>query len=100
MQTGATMENAKATMSVLVGGAARAHPGPRSTPAVAEGKICTLGVGGVLSCLDATTGKVVWRKETKSWPKFYTSSSPMIVEGKCIAFLGGEGKGALTACDL
>jgi outer membrane protein assembly factor BamB len=69
--------------------------GTRSTPALAEGKICTLGVGGVVSCLDAATGKVVWRHDTKSKPQFYTSSSPLIVDGKCIVYVA-----ALTAYDL
>jgi len=41
-----------------VTGAARRHPGPRSSAAVAQGKVVTLGVGGVLSCLDAATGKL------------------------------------------
>jgi outer membrane protein assembly factor BamB len=71
------------------------HTGPRSTPAVAEGKICTLGVGGVVSCVDANTGKVVWRKETGSKPQFFTSSSPLIADGLCVVYLG-----ALTAYDL
>jgi outer membrane protein assembly factor BamB len=79
---------------------ASGHPGPRSSPAVAEGKVCTLGVGEALSCLDANTGKVVWRKDAKAWPQFFTATSPIIVEGKCIAFLGGQGKGELTAFDL
>jgi outer membrane protein assembly factor BamB len=83
-----------------VTGPGAGHPGPRSSPAVAEGKVCTLGVGGVLSCLDAGTGKVLWRKDSKAWPRFFTSSSPLIAEGKCIAFLGGQGKGELTAVDL
>ena len=73
------------------------HKGPRSTPTVADGKVCTFGVGGVLSCLDAETGKVVWRKDSKAKPRFYTASSPLIVDGKCIAFLGGEGKGEIVA---
>jgi outer membrane protein assembly factor BamB len=76
------------------------HQGPRSTPAVAEGKVCTLGVGGILSCLDADTGKVVWRKDSKSHPRFYAASSPLIVDGKCVAYLGGEGKGEVVAYDL
>src|SRR5262249_10458602 len=76
------------------------HPGPRSTPAVAEGKICTLRVGGLLSFLDAAKGTVVWRKATKAWPMFFTASSPIIVDGKCIAFLGKQGNGELAAFDL
>jgi outer membrane protein assembly factor BamB len=75
--------------------AARGYPGPRSTPAVADGKVCTLGVAGVVSCLDAESGKIVWRKDTESWPDFYTSSSPLIADGKCVVFVGG-----LTAFDL
>jgi outer membrane protein assembly factor BamB len=83
-----------------VTGPGAGHPGPRSSPVVAEGKVCTLGVGGVLSCLDAATGKVAWRKDSKAWPQFFTSSSPIIVDGKCIAYLGGRGKGELVAYDL
>ncbi len=83
-----------------VTGAPARHPGPRCTPAVAEGKICTLGVAGVLSCLDAAKGTVVWRKDTKAWPQFFTSSSPMIVDGMCVAQLGTGGKGDLVAYDL
>src|SRR5438309_4390788 len=70
--------------AVAVTGPAGGHPGPRSSPAVAEGKVCTLGVGGVLSCLDASSGKVLWRKDTKAWPNFYTSTSPIIVEARAV----------------
>ncbi len=81
---------------------ADSHPGPRSSPAVADGKVVTLGVGGVLSCLDAATGKVVWRKDPfpKVVPKFFTSFSPIIVDGMAIAHLGGQGNGAIIAYDL
>jgi outer membrane protein assembly factor BamB len=86
--------------SPAVTGPASGHPGPRSTPAVADGKICTLGVAGILSCLDAASGKVVWRKDSKIWPDFFTASSPLILGGNCIAFLGGKGKGEVVAYDL
>jgi len=85
-----------------VTGAASRHPGPRSSPPVADGKVITLGVGGVLSCLDAATGKVVWRKDPfpKVVPQFFTAMSPIVVDGMCIAQLGGKGNGAIIAYDL
>ena len=85
-----------------VTGAAARHPGPRSSPVVADGKIVTLGVGGILSCLDAATGKLIWSKDPYPGvvPMFFTAMSPMIVDGMCIAHLGGAGKGAIISYDL
>lgn len=83
-----------------VTGAARSFPGPRSSPTVADGKVVTLGVGGTLSCLDAATGKVTWRKDAKAWPRFFTASSPIVVNGLCIAEVGGQGNGGVVAYDL
>lgn len=85
-----------------VTGAPSRHPGPRSSPAVADGKVFTLGVGGVLSCLDAATGKLVWRKDPfpKVVPQFFTAMSPIVVDGMVIAQLGGKGNGAIIAYDL
>jgi len=85
-----------------VTGPAARHPGPRSSPTVAQGKVITLGVGGVLSCLDTATGKVLWRNEeyTDAVPDFFTSMSPIVVDGMCIAHLGGKDKGTLLALDL
>lgn len=78
------------------------HPGPRSSPAMADGKIVTLGVGGILSCLDAAIGKVIWRKDEFPGvtPRFHTAMSPLIVDGMAIAYLGGQGNGAIIAFDL
>ena len=78
------------------------HPGPRSSPAVADGKVATIGVGGVLSCLDAATGKLVWRKDPfpKIVPQFFTAMSPIIVDGMVIAHLGGQGNGAVISYNL
>jgi outer membrane protein assembly factor BamB len=76
--------------------------GPRSSPTVADGKVVTLGVQGVLSCIDAASGKKVWRKEDAKGghPSFFTSCSPIVVNGLCIVQLGGEKKGAIVAYDL
>jgi outer membrane protein assembly factor BamB len=85
----------KYSATAVKGPSSKLFSGTRSTPAVGEGKVCTLGVNGTVSCLDAATGKLVWRKETKSKPKFYTSTSPIIADGKCIVYVG-----ALSAYDL
>jgi outer membrane protein assembly factor BamB len=86
----------------VTGAPSRQHPGPRSSPAVADGKVVTLGVGGVVSCLDAATGKLVWRKDPfpKVVPTFFTAMSPIIVDGMAIAQLGGQGNGGIIAFDL
>ena len=85
-----------------VTGAAARHPGPRSSPIVADGKIVTLGVGGILSCLDAATGKVEWRKDPFPGivPMFFTAMSPLIANGMCIAQLGGAENGAIISYNL
>jgi outer membrane protein assembly factor BamB len=89
---------------VVTGPAAR-HGGPRSSPAVADGKVLTLGVGGILSCVDAATGKVLWRKQSVqdyggTEYRFDSSMSPLVVDGRCIVYLGGKGKGTILALDL
>jgi outer membrane protein assembly factor BamB len=88
--------------SVAVTGPSTSHPGPRSTPAVANGKVVTFGATAILSCLDATSGKVVWRKENPSntVPQFFTGMSPLIVDNLCIAHIGTNGNGQVLALDL
>jgi outer membrane protein assembly factor BamB len=82
-------------------GPAIGHPGPRSTPFFDNGKLYTLGTGGVLTCLDAKTGKVIWKNDayTSEVPQFYTASSPLVFAGKCIVQLGGKTKGVIVAFD-
>lgn len=88
-----------------VTGGASGYPGPRNSPGVGDGKVCTFGISGRLSCYDAGTGKLAWRKDTKGRPFFFTSTSPLIADGKCIIHTGSSskgpgGKGELVAYDL
>src|SRR5262249_40019175 len=54
-----------------------------------------------ISCLDATSGNKLWRKDDfKAWPRFFPSSSPLITGGIVIAQLGGAENGAVVAYDL
>ena len=85
----------------ISGPSARQHSGPRSSPAVAEGKIVTIGVTGIVSCVDMA-GKMLWQKDIfpGAWPRFYTSMSPIIVDGMAIVHPGGEGNGGIVALNL
>lgn len=85
-----------------VTGAAARHPGPRSSVTVADGKVITMGVGGVLSCLDAATGKMEWRKDPypQVVPTFFASTSPIVVDKMVISQFGGESSGAIMAFGL
>ena len=93
-------KNAYAAPAVT--GAATTHPGPRSTPAVANGKVVTFGVSGILSCLDASNGKLLLDKEnpTHAFPTFYTGMSPLITDGMCIVHVGKKDDGQIIAYDL
>jgi outer membrane protein assembly factor BamB len=85
--------------------AARGHgKGPKSTPVYSDGRLYTFGIGGILSSLDAKTGKVIWRKEFSkehklTSPLFGTAMSPLVDRGLLIAHVGGNDDGALTAFD-
>ena len=85
--------------------AARAHgKGPKSTPLVADGRLYTFGISGVLTCYNAKSGKQIWqRRFDKTYkltsPLYGTAMSPLLYEGLLIAHVGGHNKGALTAFD-
>jgi len=88
--------------AAAVTGPAGSHPGPRSTPAFSDGKIVTFGVSGIILCLEANTGKVIWRKENPAndVPQFYTGMSPLITDGLCVIHVGKKDNGTLLVLDL
>lgn len=96
--TGTTIWRTVLNPAPEVTGGARTHPGPRSTPEVKNGKVYLIGAGGKLNCLDAKTGKVVWKNESfTEVPVFFAAMSPLVVEGKCIVHLNGKENGTVVA---
>jgi len=84
--------------------AERHGEGPKSTPVFYDGKLYTLGISGILTCWDALTGVVRWRKDfSKQYPYtsplYGTAVSPIVDHGLLIAHVGGHDDGALTAFD-
>ena len=84
-----------------VNSAAWSHgPGPKSTPAIAGGRVFTLGIGGILSAFDLASGTLIWRVPAPGvLPLYGTATSPLADGSSVIVHVGGFEKGALTAFD-
>jgi outer membrane protein assembly factor BamB len=70
--------------------------GPRTTPAIRDGRVYTLGSEGNLQCLNADTGVAVWARELKKdyqikAPLWGFSSHPLLDGQKLICVVGGPG---------
>ena len=77
--------------------------GPRVTPAVAEGKVYTLGAMGDLICLDAADGKQLWGKNLSRDYQVriptWGFSTQLLVDGQRLySIVGGQGH-AVVAFD-
>ena len=85
----------------MVNPAAQSHgPGPKSTPAIAGGRVFTFGISGVLSAFDLASGKLIWRVPAPAvLPQYGTATSPLIDGTNVIVHVGGENSGALTSFD-
>jgi outer membrane protein assembly factor BamB len=99
--SGAEQWRAAYAAAYTVNPAAWAHgPGPKSTPAIAGGRVFTLGIGGILSALDLASGTLLWRVPAPAvLPLYGTASSPLADGTSVIAHVGGHDHGALTSFD-
>jgi outer membrane protein assembly factor BamB len=78
--------------------------GPRTTPVYDEGRVYVLGAEGEFRCLEAATGRVIWRKNILAdngasnlmWAQ---SASPLIVDNKVIVLPGAGGGKSVVAYD-
>ena len=76
--------------------------GPRSTPTVHEGSVYTVGATGLLNCLDASDGELLWSKnlladngaKNTEWG---FCCSPLIVGERVIVSAGGADGKSLVA---
>jgi outer membrane protein assembly factor BamB len=78
--------------------------GPRSTPTIHQGRVYALGGTGVLRCLDAATGKLIWKRDVladvgtdaetdHSGVPWGRSASPLIVDDLVVVPGGGPPAG-------
>jgi outer membrane protein assembly factor BamB len=82
--------------------AAKHGQGPKSTPVFSNGKLYSIGMTGIVTAFDASTGKQLWQKPGSSIVPMFTSHSfsPLVERGLVIFHVGGHNQGALTAFDV
>ncbi len=77
-------------------------PGPRATPAIAEGKVFTYGADGALNALSLANGRLLWSVDCKTAfgakKGFFGRACSPLVEGKNVILnVGGtEGNGIMA----
>ena len=72
------------------------YPGPRSTPTVDGRRVFTFGRDGMLLCLDAAKGGVMWQRDlgkdmNATPPQWGFASSPLVVGERVIVNVGTHG---------
>ncbi|MEM7587666.1 MAG: PQQ-binding-like beta-propeller repeat protein [Acidobacteriota bacterium] len=79
-------------------------PGPRATPAIADGRVFALDASGQLDALDLATGELLWTRNIVTehqapLPVYGVSASPLLHEGLVIVLAGGAAGHSLVAYD-
>ncbi len=89
-----------------IGGGGEKHgKGPKSTPALADGRLLTLSITGVLTAWDAESGEVLWQRDEstrfgKGHPYWGASTSPLVDGDRVIVHFGNDERGELVAMDV
>ncbi|HAO97106.1 MAG TPA: serine/threonine protein kinase [Verrucomicrobiales bacterium] len=88
------------------GGGERHGKGPKSCPVMADGRLFTLSITGMIHAWDMESGSLLWRKDYRGkWekgnqPNWGVSTSPIVDGERLIVHLGNDGVGALMAFDV
>ena len=73
-------------------------PGPKATPLFVDGKLFTLGIGGLVSSFDADNGRLLWQTPRPVEQPFYGTASSPAADGDLV-FVHTGNYDALTAFD-
>lgn len=99
--TGKTIWEVKNNKAPVITGGPSSHPGPRSTPYISDGKIITIGAGGIINCRNTDSGDLIWKdEEYTEVPQFYVAVSPLVTGNKVITHLNGKEKGVIISLDI
>ena len=106
LKTGGVKWRKNNTTPFKIGGGAESHgKGPKSSPVFADGRVFSMSITGVLSAWDATSGKLLWRRDyssrfKKSHPFWGSSNSPIVDGKQVVVHFGNDKDGLLAALDV
>ncbi len=89
-----------------IGGGGEQHgKGPKSSPVLADGRLFTLSITGLLTAWDADSGDLLWKRDygsrfEKTHPYWGVSTSPIVDGERIFAHFGNDEKGLLVALDV
>ncbi len=80
------------------------NSGPRASAVLADGRVYTLGVTSILTCLDLKTGMAIWQRDLQSEfgvPQYFFGhgSCPLVYQGKVIVNMGSPDNLSVAAFD-
>lgn len=105
LETGDVIWQRSDPVPFQIGGGAEKHgKGPKSSPALADGRLFTLSIAGRLSAWDAASGDRLWSRDfadrfEKTHPYWGASTSPLVDGDRVIVHFGNDDQGALIALD-
>jgi outer membrane protein assembly factor BamB len=79
--------------------------GPRGSPSIADGRVVTIGVTCMMTCLDLKTGSIAWQRDLQKEflvPQdfFGHGGSALLMDGMAIVNVGGKAEMALDTDDM
>ena len=86
------------------GGGERHGKGPKSSPALGDGRLYTFSITGRLTAWDATAGELLWHRDYasrfgKTHLYWGASTSPLVDGDRVVVHFGTDGQGALISLD-
>lgn len=103
LATGSVKWRKSYTVPFKMGGGGESHgKGPKSCPTLADGRLFTLSITGVLSAWDATSGNLLWRRDystqfKQTHPNWGVTTSPLVDGNRVIVHFGNDDQGVLVA---
>ena len=106
LPSGATEWRQTEPVPFKMGGGGESHgKGPKSSPALSDGRLFTLSINGALTAWNADSGEKLWRRDYNDrfkpgHPYWGVSTSPLVDEDRVIVHFGNDEVGLLVALDV